>query len=131
MSPYREVKAMASNHQAPAPRIPLKLEVEYRRSYGRTEDNGYLKNISLSGAFLEHGNSELKASDKVAITFKVGGRIRKINALIVWANEAGAGVRFLPVNNRDVQIIDDLIYFVESKRENRRTVLDDIFKQTG
>ena len=119
------------NHLAPAPRVPLKLEVEYRRSYGRSADHGQLKNISLSGAFLEHDNGELKVSDKLAVTFKVGGRIRKINALIVWSNESGSGVRFLPTNNRDVQIIDDLIYFVESKRENRRTVLDDIFKQTG
>lgn len=121
----------SSNHIAPAPRVPLKLEVEYRRSYGRNDDHGHLKNISLSGAFLDHENGELKVGDKLAVTFKVGGRIRKINALIVWSNESGSGVRFLPTNNRDVQIIDDLIYFVESKRENRRTVLDDIFKQTG
>ncbi len=121
----------ASKNESPAPRVPLKLEVEYRRSYGRNADHGHLKNISLSGAFLEHENGELKISDKLAVTFKVGGRVRKINALIIWSNESGSGVRFLPTNNRDVQIIDDLIYFVESKRESRRTVLDDIFKQTG
>lgn len=124
-------ESQTSNQEKPAPRVPLRLEVEYRRSYGRSTDYGHLKNISLSGAFLEHANNELKVSDKLAVTFKVGGRVRKINALIVWSNEAGSGVRFLPTNNRDVQIIDDLIYFVESKRENRRTVLDDIFKQTG
>jgi hypothetical protein len=115
----------------PAPRIPLKLEVEYRRSYGRSSDTGQLKNISLTGAFLEHGNEELKESDKVAITFKVGGRVRKINATIIWSTSKGAGIKFMPTNNRDVQIVDDLMYFVDAKREGRRDVLDDIFKQAA
>ncbi len=122
---------MSSTDQVPAPRIPLKLDIEYRKSYGRSTDIGYLKNISLTGAFLEHSNGGLRSNDRVAITFKVGGRTRQINAIVIWTNDAGAGVRFLPNNNRDVQIVDDLMYFVESKRENRRSVLDDIFKQTG
>lgn len=115
----------------PAPRIPLKLDVEYRKSYGRSADVGNLRNISLTGAFLEHGSDELKANDKVTVTFKVGGRTRKINAVIVWSNPAGSGIKFLPTNNRDVQIVDDLMYFVESKRENKRSVLDDIFKRAS
>lgn len=117
--------------QKPAPRIPLQLEVEYRRSYGRSSDTGKLKNISLTGAFLEHENDGLKENDKVAITFKVGGRTRKINASVIWSTAKGAGIKFLPTNNRDVQIVDDLMYFVESKREGRRDVLDGIFKQAG
>lgn len=122
---------MNSVDKVPAPRIPLKLDVEYRKSYGRTGETGQLKNISLSGAFLEHENEALKEGDKVAVTFKVGGRTRKITALIVWSNTAGSGVKFQPTNNRDVQIVDDLMYFVESKRENRRDVLDDIFKRAA
>jgi hypothetical protein len=122
---------MSSNERFPSPRIPLKLDVEYRRSYGRSPDVGQLRNISISGAFLEHGNEELQGSDKVCITFKVGGRTRKINAAIIWSNTTGSGIKFLPTNNRDVQIVDDLMYFVESKRENRRGVLDDIFKQAA
>jgi hypothetical protein len=122
---------MNSPEMKPAPRIPLKLEVEYRRSYGRSSDVGQLKNISLTGAFLEHTNEELKDSDKVCITFKVGGRIRKINASIIWTTPKGSGIKFLPMNNRDVQIVDDLMYFVESKREGRRDVLDSIFKQSA
>jgi hypothetical protein len=122
---------VSSTEQTPAPRIPLKLDVEYRKSYGRATDVGHLKNISLTGAFLEHTNEALKSNDKVTITFKVGGRTRKIIAMVIWSNSHGAGVRFLPTNNRDVQIVDDLMYFVESKRENRRSVLDDIFKQTS
>jgi len=30
-----------------------------------------------------------------------------------------------------VQLIDDLMYFVESSRENRRSILDGIFKKAG
>lgn len=122
---------MSEIDKAPAPRIPLKLDVEYRKSYGRSTEIGALKNISISGAFLEHDNEALKNNDRVAITFKVGGRVRKINAVIIWSNQNGAGIKFLPNNNRDVQIVDDLMYFVESKRENRKTVLDDIFKKAG
>ncbi|MEK7355226.1 MAG: PilZ domain-containing protein [Bdellovibrionota bacterium] len=122
---------MNETETTPSPRIPLKLEVEYRKSYGRSDEMGQLKNISLTGAFLEHENEELKSSDKLIITFKVGGRVRKINASIIWSNGRGSGIRFLPTNNRDVQIVDDLMYFVESKRENRRSVLDDIFKQAA
>ena len=122
---------MSTTEHNPSPRIPLKLEIEYRKSYGRMADTGLLKNISITGAFLEHANEELKASEKVTITFKVGGRTRKINASIIWSNGRGSGIKFLPANNRDVQIVDDLMYFVESKRENRRDVLDDIFKQAA
>lgn len=115
----------------PAPRIPLKLEVEYRRNYGRSSELGELKNISLSGAFMEHHSHELRNCEKVSITFSVGGRTRKINAKIIWSNDSGCGIKFLPTNNRDIQIVDDLMYFVESKRENRRTVLNDIFDKAG
>jgi hypothetical protein len=125
------MSSTSANDKVPAPRIPLKLEIEYRKSYGRTAELWSLRNISISGAFLEHGNEMLKAGDKVAITFKVGGRTRKINAAIIWSNKAGSGIKFMPTNNRDVQIVDDLMYFVESKREGRRSVLDDIFKQAA
>ena len=37
----------------------------------------------------------------------------------------------LPTNGRDVQIVDDLMYFVESNREGRRSLLGDIFKETA
>ena len=53
--------------KVPAPRIPLKLDVEYRKSYGRSGEMGHLKNISLSGAFLEHENEALKEGDKVIL----------------------------------------------------------------
>lgn len=122
---------MYSTDKAPAPRVPLKLEVEYRRNYARSGEAGQLRNISISGAFLEHRGHTLAANDKVNIEFNVGGRTRTIPALIIWTNTHGCGVKFMPQNNRDVQIVDDLIYFVESKRESRRSVLDNIFKKVA
>ncbi len=120
-----------SSIEMPSPRIPLKLEVEYRRSYSRSADKAELKNISLTGAFLETESHELKENDKVAIEFRVGGRARKIIASIIWIKDSGCGIKFLPNSNRDVQIVDDLMYFVESKRENRRSVMDNIFKKVS
>ena len=109
--------------KAPAPRTPLNLDVSFRRNYARQDITGILKNISLSGAFLEVESHDLRVEEKVNLTFIVGSRERKISAQIIWKNSYGAGIKFLPLNNRDVQIVDDLIYYVESKRirsEERR-----------
>lgn len=120
-----------TTHQQPAPRVPLRLAVEFRRSYARNSDKGTLRNVSLSGAFLEAPGTDLVPKDKLTLTVIVGGRTRKMNASVVWANSAGAGVVFHHFNNRDLQIIDDLIYYVESNREQRRDVLDTIFKRVA
>lgn len=122
---------MKTQEQSPQPRIPLKLDVDFRRSYGRNAAVGVLKNISLSGAFLEHEMEAFAAGDKVQVTFKVGGRARKVSAQVIWSNSEGSGIKFLPSNGRDVQIVDDLMYFVESGREDRRSLLGDIFKETA
>jgi PilZ domain len=116
---------------SPAPRTPLYLEVLFRRNYARQDTAGILKNISLSGAFLEISNHDLHLDEKVNLTFVVGTRERKIAAQIVWKNSMGAGIRFLPLNNRDVQIVDDLIYYVESKRMGHRGILDGILKKVA
>lgn len=115
----------------PAPRTPLYLDVNFRKSYARQDTPGVLKNISLTGAFLEVTGHDLKIEEKLSLTFVVGTRERKISAQIVWKNSFGAGIKFLPNNNQDVQIIDDLIYFVESKRMGYRGVLDGIFKKVS
>ncbi|MDX9730656.1 MAG: PilZ domain-containing protein [Bdellovibrionales bacterium] len=122
---------MKEQSEVPQPRIPLKLDVDFRRSYGRSSAVGILKNISLSGAFLEHTMAGFNSGDRVQVTFKVGGRARKVNAEVIWSNTVGSGIKFLPSNGRDVQIVDDLMYFVESKRKNQRSLLDDIFKETA
>ncbi|MCB0420035.1 MAG: PilZ domain-containing protein [Bdellovibrionales bacterium] len=122
---------MGENKTSPAPRLPLKMNVQFRRSYARQEIKGTLKNISLTGAFLEGSKENLTIGDKVSIRLTVGGRDRKVNAKVIWLHDSGCGVQFQPFNNRDIQIVDDLMYFVESSREGRRLVLDDIFGQVA
>jgi hypothetical protein len=118
--------------ESPAPRIPLQLEIEYRRNYARRGDTGRLKNISLSGAFLEFGKSSaLETREKVVLHFSVSGRNRRIQAEVVWRSEAGCGVKFNHSNNRDQQIVDDLMYFVENSRFGQRHLLDSIFKKVS
>ncbi len=121
-------------NEVPKPRIPLHVDIEFRRSYARQPIKGVLRNISLTGAFLETylaDSDHLRSKDKLNLTFIVSGRKRKINAQVVWHNAEGCGVQFLPTNNRDIQIIDDLIYFVETSRQDQKEVLDIIFQQVG
>ena len=115
----------------PAPRTPLNIQVNFRKSYARDEAGGSLKNISLSGAFLAHRGTSLKASEKINLTFTVSGREREIQGVVIWTNSFGSGVKFLPQNNRDVQIVDDLIYYIEEKRTGTRSVLSEIFKKVA
>lgn len=120
------------NVPSPAPRMPLQLDIEYRRSYARKGEKGKLKNISLSGAFLEiDPDNMLDDQEKVVLSFVVSGRHRKIQAAVVWNNDRGCGIRFIHGNNRDQQIVDDLMYFVETSRAKQRNVLDTIFKKVS
>lgn len=114
--------------KVPAPRVPLQMQIEFRKSYGRQNSRGILKNISLTGAFLETETLELAPEDKVVLEIVVSERRRKMAATIVWKNANGCGVIFHPFNRRDTQIVDDLMYFVQNRREFRRSLLDDIFK---
>jgi hypothetical protein len=116
----------------PAPRLPLQLSIEFRKNYSRKADYGDLKNISLTGAFLTHESTdEMLINDKINIHFKVSGRERTLNATVVWLGESGCGLQFHPDNNRDVQIVDDLMYFVKGRRVKNKTVLDQIFSKVG
>ena len=122
---------METAEKNPAPRTPLNIDVAYRKSYAREEVTGTLKNISITGAFLVHSGDSIQSGEKLQLTFSVSGRERNVHAMVIWTNSKGSGVKFLPTNNRDVQIVDDLIYFVESKRTGTRTVLDQIFKKVA
>jgi hypothetical protein len=117
--------------KVPSPRIPLQMQIEYRKSYGRQNAKAVLKNISLSGAFLETITTELAPEDKVVLEFVVSERRRKMAATIIWKNAEGCGVVFHPFNKRDTQIVDDLMYFVQNRRDFRRNLLEDIFKQAA
>jgi hypothetical protein len=115
----------------PAARLPLQMDVEFRRSYARQPESGKLRNISLTGAFLETDAINFLPNDKIVLTLNVSGRMRKLTAHVIWRRDDGCGLAFDPNNNRDVQIVDDLMYFVENKRESRRDVLTDIFKKVA
>lgn len=117
---------------APAPRMPLQLDIGFRRNYARRAEQGKLKNISLTGAFLQFAEIQhLDPKDKIVIDFTVSGRKRKIQASVVWKSGDGCGVQFHHTNNRDRQIVDDLMYFVENSRSTQRSVLDTIFKKVS
>ncbi len=114
----------------PADRIPLFVDIEYRKSYSRQATNGVLKNISITGAFLAISET-LSPRDKLLVVFQVSGRKRKIAARVIWSGTDGVGIKFEPANNRDVQIVDDLMYFVSVSRDSRKDVLDTIFKKVS
>ncbi len=122
---------MEDTLKVPAPRTPLNLEVSFKRNYAREETKGTLKNISITGAFLEFAGGEVRPNEKLNLNIIVAGRERRIAAHVIWINSVGVGVKFMPMNNRDVQIVDDLIYFVENSRNDRRSVMDTIFKKVG
>ena len=113
----------------PAPRLPLQLPVEFRRNYSRKSDYGDLKNISLTGAFLIHNVKGLAVNDKINIHFNVSGRQRVLNTSVIWLSENGCGLQFIHDSNRDIQIVDDLMYLINGKRNKNKNVLHEIFNQ--
>lgn len=115
----------------PAKRVMLAVEVSYRKTYGRQDLKGKLINISLSGAFLKTLDTEVNQGEKLHLTFTVGTRTRDLMAKVVWSNQYGIGVEFMHTNNRDIQIIDDLIYYVEESRHDRKQVLSQIFEKVS
>ena len=113
----------------PAPRTKLSLNVQFKRSYARSEVTGTLKNLSVSGALLETPDAtSLRANDKIQICFEVAGRKRKVPARIVWSKLNGFGIKFDHQSNRDIQIVDDLIYFVEASSAEKNEALSSLFK---
>lgn len=124
-------KLHTGEEEKPAKRIPLAIGVAFKRNYARNLAQGTLLNISVSGAFLKIQNQDFQKDEKITLQFKVGSRERKLAAHVVWINEYGAGVQFIHNNNRDVQIIDDLMYYVEESRHDRKEVLKSIFDKVS
>ncbi len=115
-------------NESPAKRIPLSVEVEFKKNYARQINKGVLLNISVTGAFLKIDGHSFETGEKLSLKFVVGARERDLSAKVVWVNQYGAGVQFQHSNNRDLQIIDDLMYYVEESRQDRKQVLEGIFK---
>lgn len=116
---------------SPSPRTPLNLDITFKKSYGRSPCVGRIINISLSGAFIELEGLPLASNEKINVNIEVAGRKRKLPAFVVWKNNQGCGIKFNHASNRDIQIIDDLIYFAESLRSDRREVVKDILKKVA
>lgn len=117
---------------SPSERLQLLLNIPFRRAYSRDDEKGVIKNISLTGAYLESSiNDSLKVSDKIKIELSLENRTRKISCQIIWKRPSGCGLKFLPSNGRDVQIIDDLIYYAQNNRENKRDVINLILNQAA
>lgn len=119
------------NADLPAQRTPLNIKVAFKKNYAREPGEGVLKNLSTTGAFVVHDCSTVEPGEKLTIKFSIAGRERGVPAEVIWANENGCGVKFKPTTRRDLQIIDDLIDLVESKRSGARNVFEEIFKKVG
>jgi len=119
------------NAEMPANRYPLELDISFKKQYQRDPSSGTLKNISMTGAFIENSALNIEANDKLMLSLNLSGRERNLTAKVIWISDRGVGVRFSEFDNQDLQIVDDLIYFLESKRETRKDVLKKIFKKVG
>lgn len=102
------------NNLSPAPRTHLELDISIKRLYARKPMTAHLKNLSLSGAFIELPIDGIFKDDKIKATFNIADRERTIELKVVWRNAEGLGVKFIFENNQDTQMIDDLLYFVQS-----------------
>lgn len=122
---------MNTNNKIPAKRIPLTKDIEFKKSYARQNSKGILKNISLTGAFIEENNKILKKNENLVIIFKVNDNNRSIKAHVIWTNEYGAGIQFKYTNQRDHNIVADLIEFVTTKKDKGKITLEDIFKKVA
>lgn len=122
---------METYTSTPSPRVPLSFDVSFKKLYSRQETLGSFRNVSLTGAFLDCESHDFQTQDKLAVTVRLSGRVRKLQAVVVWCDSNGVGIKFLPSNGRDTQIIDDLIYFVENKRIGSKGVLDQILNKAS
>ena len=108
------------------------LNVEYKKKYARHSKMGTLKNISNSEAYLltKDDSFFLNIKDEVSILFRLGERKRIVQASVISKDNHGIKIKFQFYNNKEYQIVDDLIYFIEKSKEERRQSLDFIFSQT-
>ncbi|AZZ36373.1 PilZ domain-containing protein [Bdellovibrio sp. qaytius] len=103
-------------YENPAPRTHLELDVSVKRLWARKAMTASLKNVSLSGAFLELPVDGIFKGDMLKATFVIAKRERTIALKVVWKNEHGLGVKFMFDNHQDILMIDDLLYFAETRQ---------------
>jgi hypothetical protein len=118
------------NKGKPAPRYNVDLSFEFKRNYARQSAKAEVRNISLTGALIKT-DAPLKPSEKVNVYLTVSGRTRKVAARVIWVGERGVGLQFQPFNNRDLQIVDDIIYYATEKNESTKTLFDSILTKVA
>ena len=109
----------------PSPRYNVDLSFEFKKNYARQNAKAEVRNISLTGALIKT-DQPLKISEKLSVYLSVSGRTRKVTAKVVWVGDRGAGVEFQPFNNRDLQIVDDIIYYAVEKNSSTKNLFDTI-----
>ncbi|MEN0060075.1 MAG: PilZ domain-containing protein [Bdellovibrio sp.] len=97
-------------------------------SYARERKTAVLKNISLTGAFVEFGQSPHEAH-KVSLLLTVAGYSRELTAKVVWMNNRGYGLQFALRNGRDVRLLEDFIECAEELQHQRLDCLSQVFKK--
>lgn len=110
----------------PAKRTYVGQEITFKLAYSRTTSKGLLKNISSTGAFIQSEGLVAKLG-KIVVTLIGYGNERDIAAEIVWTNEQGYGIKFIPRNKRDLRIIEDLVECSEKLKSERLNCLPKVF----
>lgn len=116
--------------QPPAPRTVFNLEVQFRKSYARAISNGRLRNISLTGAYLEC-TEFFHLQERFQFHFFIGGQLHFVAAETVWRSSNGYGVKFITIKKRDTRVIEDVVQIAESMRYGKQQLLSNILKSAS
>ena len=116
-----------SLHQ-PAPRVSLRHELQYRKTYARENNYGQILNISSTGAFVTPLQN-FAPGDEMVLSIQVSGRSRSISARVIWCEKGGGGVQFDTSNGQDRQIVEDLISLANEYRSRSQDILSMIFNK--
>jgi hypothetical protein len=121
---------MDNTKETPAQRFSIDFDLDFKCNYARDFNKAQIKNLSVSGALIKT-DVTLKPSEKINIFVRVSGRERKIPAQVVWISDRGVGIKFNHFNNRDIQIVDDLIYFATEKGLSTQELLQNILNKAS
>ncbi|MBK9293645.1 MAG: PilZ domain-containing protein [Oligoflexia bacterium] len=114
----------------PAERHNIDFDLDFKCNYARDFNKAQIKNLSVTGALIKT-DVALKPDERINVFVRISGRERKIPAKVVWIGERGAGIKFNHFNNRDIQIVDDLIYFVTEKGLSTKDLLQNILNKAA
>jgi hypothetical protein len=126
----KDSNLVPANNGEPAQRFAVDISLEFRRNYSRNSDRAQVKNLSVTGALVKT-EMPLKLSEKINVFLTVSGRTRRVPAKVVWVGDRGVGLVFQHFNNRDLQIVDDIIYYATEKTSTDKSLLDTILSKVA